>query len=490
MKKITLLLILMLPLLLCKGQNLLQQGKLWSNTVLGHIPGSTYNSYFIKFMGDTILNGQGYKKIMRSDDALHAQWTLNGCIREESATGKVYLFNEYTGKDRLLYDFSLEKGDSILIGDGKSYARVTNVIHATFGSSPVIRKQICFFDSNADPLWIEGIGSLQGVLDGLDTFFTTGSDHQLVCYSENEQLVYHHPSFSSCFPKSRTVSILDASLKWNVGTHCVYSGPMTPSDKWSTSFVHTEGDTLMNDKHYLKIVSCADSLCGLKQFKSFIREEAGKVMLANKTEELTLYDFNLQKGDTMILDYLQNVSRDIRLYIRVDSVKSIVFIQDASERIVQYVTVFDYYNSRLGDYSLNDVFVEGIGSLKFGLEYPMGLFITMDSQCSPSLLCFYSGAGLMYSNPEFNSCYLSTGILQLQQGKLVQVFSSSHGMLEIQFAEAKSGKLIVFDLNGKRILGQAVNRSGTQYCLPSSGIYLYRFESDKGKVQTGKVMVM
>lgn len=287
----------------------------------------------------------------------------------------------------------------------------------------------------------------------------------------------------------QNISILDASLKWNIGTHCVKYGPINPYDKWTTSFFHTEGDTLMNEKHYKKLVSCADSLCGKQSQKSYIREESRQVFLANKTEELIQFDFNLLQGDTMIMDFLLDIRRDIRLYIRIDSVKSIV-LQDQKERIAQYVTVFDYYKGRLHDYSINDILVEGIGSLKFGLEYPITLFITADQVCSPALLCFYTGEGLIYANPKINSCYLSTGLLQLpQQPELVQVSASNLGMLEIQLIEAKAGKLFVFDLNGKLILGQAVNSSVTQFCLSSSAVYLYRFESDKGKVQTGKVMV-
>lgn len=286
----------------------------------------------------------------------------------------------------------------------------------------------------------------------------------------------------------QNVSVLDPSLKWNIGIHCIDEGPFQPYDVWSTSFLHTEGDTLMNEKHYKRLISCADSLCGKKSLKSYIRDDTGQVFLASKTEELLLYDFNLQQGDTMIMDFLRDVSRHIRLYIRVDSLKSMV-LPDQKERIAQYVTVFDYYNSHLGDYSLNDIFVEGIGSLKFGLEYPMNLFVTGSSQCYPTLLCFYSNEDLIYSNPEINNCYLSTSLLQLQQPKLVQVFTNNYGTLQIELIEAKAGKLFIFDTNGKLILRQPVNLIRTQFCLPSTGVYLFRFVSDKGKVQTGKVMV-
>ena len=95
---------------------------------------------------------------------------------------------------------------------------------------------------------------------------------------------------------TQDVSILDSSLKWNIGTHCVNEGPINPYDKWATTFLHTEDDTLMNDKHYKRLISCSDSLCSKKSLKAFIREDSGRVYLANKTEELIQYDFNLPTG--------------------------------------------------------------------------------------------------------------------------------------------------------------------------------------------------
>lgn len=285
----------------------------------------------------------------------------------------------------------------------------------------------------------------------------------------------------------QNVSILDASLKWNIGTHCWNEGPYNPYDRWTTSFLYTKGDTLMNGKHYKSLVSCADSICNKENLKSYIREETKQVFLANKIEEVLQFDFNLQKGSTMLMQLLKRGDTTVKYYIQVDSIKSTVW-PDQKERKVQYVTVFDYFNNKLGSMSLNDVFVEGIGSLNYGLEYPPGLFITGDSWCFPTLLCFYSGNSLTYSNKKINNCYLSTGLSEIRQPELVQV-ATNNGMLEIQLTEANSGKLFVFDLNGRLILSQAINQSGSQFCLPSQGVYLYRFISHKGKVQTGKVLV-
>jgi hypothetical protein len=286
---------------------------------------------------------------------------------------------------------------------------------------------------------------------------------------------------------AQDVSIMEPNLKWNVGTHFIFEGPIDPYDYWSTTFLHIEDDTLMNEKQYKKLISCSDSLCGKERLKSYIREEANQVFLANKKEELLQFDFNLSKGDTVIMDFLQDVSRQKRLYIRVDSVKSMIFL-DQKERLAQYVTVFDYYNNEPSSYSINDIFVEGIGSLKFGLEYPITLFITGEHVISPTLLCFYSGDNLIYSNPKINNCYLSTSILEIRQPELIQV-SASNGMLELRLNHANFGKFYVFDLHGKRILEQTVNKSISQFCMPEFGIFLFRFETTEGKVQTGKVLV-
>lgn len=209
MKKIYISVVFMFFLLICNGQSLLHEGKLWSNTLIGTEGGSTYRSFFIKFSGDTTINGLGYKKIMKSDDELHTTWTLDGCIREEPDTRKVFIFNKFSQKDILLYDFNLELGDSILTGDGVSYAKVTKVINATFGSSSDIRKQIYFFDADGGPQWIEGIGSIWGVLEGLGSFYTTGATPSLVCYSQNDQLIYHNHKFNNCFPQGQEL-IVDA----------------------------------------------------------------------------------------------------------------------------------------------------------------------------------------------------------------------------------------------------------------------------------------
>jgi hypothetical protein len=191
----------------CFSQNLISEDKLWSNVTFGTENPDIYkSSYWIKFQGDTTINNVQYKKILQADDSLHSDWYLNGFIREDIVAQKVYLFNNYTESDQLLYDFSLEKGDSILIWDGLTFAKIDTILYEPFGNSKDTVKQICF-NKGCTHRWIKGIGSTRGVLNGLNTIMTVGAYYNLVCYYENDKLIYHNSQFDTCFPDSTTVSI-------------------------------------------------------------------------------------------------------------------------------------------------------------------------------------------------------------------------------------------------------------------------------------------
>ena len=280
---------------------------------------------------------------------------------------------------------------------------------------------------------------------------------------------------------AQNISITDSLNRWNIGLNCVSHEPIDPYDRWSTHFVHIEGDTLINSKHYKRLFHCVDSTYVNKDFKSYIREDSGKVFLANKTRELILYDFNLKQGDSLIMYFLWDDMDSNPLFIQVDSVKTAIF-QDQKERLMQFVSVYDYRNR---DHSINDELVEGIGSLQFGLEYPGSLFITGYS-CILNLLCFSINDNLVYYNPEFNNCYM-TSINQVQlKPELVNVFSAQNGILVVELTSSVSGKIFVFNMLGELVSNEKILDSTSQICMPGTGVYLYRFESDDGRVQTGK----
>jgi hypothetical protein len=288
-------------------------------------------------------------------------------------------------------------------------------------------------------------------------------------------------SFSGSFYAQNILT--DTLNIWNVGLNCVKEGPINPYNRWSTYFEQIEGDTIINEKHYKRLVHCLDSMCVNKSFKSFIREDSGKVFLADKTREFILYDFNLKQGDSLTMNFLWDVNP---LFIQIDSIESGIF-QDQKERIIQYVTVYAYHYR---ESSFKDILVEGIGSMRFGLEFPGNLFITGSSQCYPNLLCFYMDKNLVYTNPEFNDCYITTGNNQFQvKPELVKVFSAPNGILVLDLTNSVSGTIFIFNMLGEMVRQKRILDSTSQFCMPRTGVYLYRFVSDDGQIQTGKTFI-
>jgi len=178
------------------SQVLVTENKLWSNISWGSENPEYYIPYYIKFSGDTLIGDKNYKNVLRSDDSLKISWKVIGQIRED-ATGKVFWTDGNNScEEQLLYDFSLEQGDSILTYS-EEYAHVDSVRFRYLGAS---EEPLKFIYLQHYYVWIEGVGSQDGILNGLQYIFLTGEGGKLICYSENDQLIYHDEDFSSCFP--------------------------------------------------------------------------------------------------------------------------------------------------------------------------------------------------------------------------------------------------------------------------------------------------
>ncbi len=234
MKKIIIILVL---LLLSFVGSLLLKGQI----VYSYVPFTdnsewSVNSVKYKTLGDTIIAGKNYLK-MYSFEAYFCG------IRNDTVTKKVYgiyhepstvyALNSYGGREALftttdttellLYDFSLQFGDSItyylfceyeifqlkatrvwecniLVGEqdysfiSQHYLGEDSLLLMEDGS---LRKKILLKSLNMhqgeDQFWVEGIGSSSGVVVPWYNDFAVPLDYpytRLLCYSQNDELIY------------------------------------------------------------------------------------------------------------------------------------------------------------------------------------------------------------------------------------------------------------------------------------------------------------
>lgn len=159
-------------------------------------------SYRIKAIGDTFVEGYTYKKIMSNNDSSGGLWALTGLIREEG--DKVYKLDLATRQSCMLYDFGVEPGDSLLLNC--TYCESSFVVDSVsysnkFSADSVVRKVIYLrlTDMGSEEIWVEGVGSLFGLLNAGAPHCLIGGGKTLLCCFINDRLAYHANGYDVCY---------------------------------------------------------------------------------------------------------------------------------------------------------------------------------------------------------------------------------------------------------------------------------------------------
>ena len=136
---------------------------------------------------DTVIDGENYKKIIKTDFP-----TMVCFFREDTTQKKVYMYRG-NNTEKLLYDFSLNIGQSYISYDDDTLV-LTNI--DTINTLAGARRQYYFnntLDSQLNMRVIEGVGSKEDPL----LLSTWGGDpfNHIVCSYQNKVQIYNNPNF-------------------------------------------------------------------------------------------------------------------------------------------------------------------------------------------------------------------------------------------------------------------------------------------------------
>lgn len=185
-----------------------------ANAVWGQFDGVYYDnpfssdyylgsSHFAAANGDSDLNGHMYIKVYPSDEAGSSYNLSPRLIREEG--DQVYYFDPFIQLDTLLYDFSLQPGNeahvysdyqySSLMVDSVGQIEIANelrkCIYFSEQSGYSAFDQLNYYGSdNSTVMWIEGIGSNDGLFAPAGGAYITDGIGFLTCFKENDTLKY------------------------------------------------------------------------------------------------------------------------------------------------------------------------------------------------------------------------------------------------------------------------------------------------------------
>lgn len=232
MKKTTIILLLLMGAVSLKAQDnnpLVEEGKRW-NVVHTYAPWPPINRVTNAYMveGDTVVDGTTYKMLITTQSEQYDNWDLWGLLRETNerqVLSRKYRWNHTFESETLLYDFSLEPGDSICYGESSCLLLLR--ISDTILDDGTVRKRYDFqYKENGYPTyeyetWIEGIGSELGLLHP-GSLALVGGTYDLLCYYEDEDLVWQNPNFNSCY-----VSTVGLDESEDVSFLSVYPNPAT-----------------------------------------------------------------------------------------------------------------------------------------------------------------------------------------------------------------------------------------------------------------------
>lgn len=219
---------------------MLEEDHTWSVDINGSLFGEdpwriTEN---ISVSGSTIINDKTYKTV--TNDHISE---INCLVREEN--GIVFRYDETINDEFVMYDFTLEVGDTFTFFQQEMYCSIYGYIPSAAITVEVIntsiqfiagenRKVIEFGDFFQDEeTWIEGIGSIRG-FDYIGIVWDIIDFTELVCFTNNVD-TYFFNGASSC--DNTTLEIEDVS----VNSIVLYPNPVT-----NQSILNLPLETLVN----------------------------------------------------------------------------------------------------------------------------------------------------------------------------------------------------------------------------------------------------
>lgn len=178
---------------------LVSTGKLWSTYHFNMLPNPPSSDY-MKLEGDTVFDAITYMKVFKTENENLTQWTYYGAIREDIQR-KVFLQYAYTiNNERLLYDFNIVPGDSLLLMGNPNYYFLDSVGTVTLETGE--QRKSYMLHCKIFPCtetWIEGIGSITFGVMSSGFCGAVGDDPNMLCAWENDSLKYHWSDYPDCF---------------------------------------------------------------------------------------------------------------------------------------------------------------------------------------------------------------------------------------------------------------------------------------------------
>ena len=436
---------------------------MWKWQSMNIMSGSRYEyEYFIQ--GDTLIDGEAYKKLYTIDEAMYkmTEPVYCGALREEGS--KVYFVRFNHENVEFLYDFDLPVGERMYFGERAAVAVNRDAITVKGIERKRVKVEEQHTSSNSEwygtgltGYWVEGIGSTSGLLESV--MFDTGIYYdKLLAVYEGGKCIFTGEDF---YPKKN--SFVREGKRWEYEVTNLYYG---------SRYVYTmQGDTLFDEGSYKKLYLSVND--GKPTYQGAIRERNGKIYMVDKSKswdewdmpdfETVLCDFNAQVGDVVFCK--EEYGDTYRL--TVDHIDEVTVDGNARKRLVLKATTTHEDGSVEDRGSME--WVEGIGSTE-GFSGPMGLFY--DGGLYSHLIACYEYDEPVFMQEDFYGRIINGRNYELDE-------SREHE--NVKYINLSLENAVVLKSQGDRIV-VADRENGAAICLFGTGL-----EAEEGTELKGTI---
>lgn len=187
-------------------------------------------------------------------------------------------------------------------------------------------------------------------------------------------------------------------------------GIVDPTNRWSymiyqswgfwykqSYYIKFSGDTTINQLNYLKMWESDDELCTDWYLKGYGRTDTnGDIYFRSLTSwEGLAYRFNVNPGDTFTIANPYYPDIFTAEVLEIDT----VFIEPINE-YRKRIKLSDFDSTTWAE---EEYWIEGVGSLAGIIN--SGFHVHLLTGCEYTTLCQWKNLNLIYSNPDYNSCF-------------------------------------------------------------------------------------
>jgi hypothetical protein len=267
------------------------------------------------------------------------------------------------------------------------------------------------------------------------------------------------------------------SSKWYVAKTFPSGNMQNPNFVSTTTTVFGfQGDSLIGGETWYKLYATQDSLfISNLIYKGLTRSESNRILFIDSLNQLdTLYDFNLNVGDSVLYNFYGTIQEKIPV-INIDS------IQIGGQFYRQFHFGEPIFPNAFDE--LNELWIEGIGSIhgpifpnfpfKFSGEFPDELHVT----------CTSFNNQQFWQNPFYNSCYINIVLSTDNKFKSnITIYPnpfSEH--LKISMGIMDKYEIKIFNTSGQKIYEESITSDYTNINLTglNDGIYFITVDSKR-----------